>query len=34
MTLPEINEAIVMAGFPKEVSDYIWTKERKPFEVF
>jgi len=34
MTLPEINTAIEVAGFPKEVSDWIWEKKRDPFEVF
>lgn len=31
---PATNEAIQVAGFPKEISDWIWEVERKPFEVF
>ncbi len=34
MDMPMINNAITAAGFPKEVSDWIWEKERKPFEVY
>lgn len=28
------NNAIEVAGFPKEVIDNVWTITRKPFEVF
>jgi len=34
MTIPEINSAIEVACFPKELEEYIWVKERKPFEVY
>ena len=34
MDIPATNNAISVAQFPKEVEDWIWIKERKPFEVF
>lgn len=34
MSLPEINDAVSIASFPKEVIDWIWEKKRDPFEVF
>jgi hypothetical protein len=34
MTLPEINEAVAVSGFPKEVTEWVWEKNRQPFEVY
>ena len=34
MTTAEINDAVAVAGFPKEVVDWIWEKQRDPFEVY
>jgi len=34
MTMPEINDAVAIASFPKEVVDWIWEKKRDPFEVY
>lgn len=32
--IPMINNAIAVAGFPKEIMDWIFEIDRKPFEVF
>jgi hypothetical protein len=34
MTIPEIHDAIGVAGFPKEVVSWIWEKKRAPFEIY
>jgi hypothetical protein len=34
MTIPEINDAVAIASFPKEVTEWIWEKQRNPFEVY
>jgi hypothetical protein len=34
MTIGEIQDAVAIAGFPKEVTGWIWEKHREPFEVF
>ena len=34
MTTAEINDAVAVSGFPKEVVDWIWEKQRDPFEVY
>jgi glycogen synthase len=28
------QNAVIVSGFPKEVEEWVWKKERKPFEVF
>ena len=28
------NNAIIVSQFPKEISDWIFVKERQPFEVY
>ena len=33
MDIPMTNDAIAVAQLPKEVADWIWEKERQPFEV-
>ena len=32
--IPQTQAMICVAGFSKEIEDWIWTKERKPFEIF
>lgn len=32
--IPATNNAIAVAGIPKEVEDWIWEKERIPFQIF
>jgi len=34
MDIPMTNQAIMISGFPKEVEDWIFVKERKPFAIF
>ena len=34
MDIPQTNDAIEAAQFPKKVAEKIWQVERKPFEVF
>lgn len=34
MDIPMVNDAIQIACFPEGVADWIWEKERKPFEIF
>lgn len=34
MTIGEIQDAVAISGFPKEVVDWIWEKHREPFEVY
>jgi len=34
MDFVKTNNAVMMSGFPKEVSDLIWVKKRNPFEVY
>jgi len=34
MTLDEIENAVAVSGFPKEVIDKIWVKKRNAFEVY
>jgi hypothetical protein len=31
---PAINDAVQVAGFPKEVEEWIWEIDRKPFQIF
>lgn len=32
--LPMIQNAVAIAQFPKEVDDWIWEKDIKPFQLF
>ena len=34
MDLKATESAISVSGMPKEVTDYIWERKRKAFEVF
>jgi len=34
LDINDIKNAITVSMMPKEVADWIWEKERKPFEVF
>lgn len=34
MTIGEIQDAVAISGFPKEVVGWIWEKKRNPFEVY
>jgi len=33
MDIPMTNNAITISQFPKEVAEWIWEKERQPFEI-
>jgi len=32
--LPTVQNAVAVAAFPKEVEEWIWEIDRKPFELF
>lgn len=34
MDVVSTNNAISIAGFTKEIIDWVWPKDRKPFEVY
>jgi uncharacterized protein YfeS len=34
LDIPQTNDAIEAAQFPREIIEKIWEIERKPFEVF
>ena len=34
MDIPMVNNAVSIAGFPKEVLDWIWEKKRAAFEIW
>jgi len=34
MDMAQTNNAIAASGFTKEINDWIWKKEHKPFEVY